>query len=81
MDFNITAEEDALLIRIAAQLRAGHSPTDDDLADTLGDEVRPVLQSLIRKGWLVVDAERSLTLSTIAQAAISSRRDVGGAEA
>ncbi|MFI9356092.1 hypothetical protein [Streptomyces lydicus] len=77
MDFSITAEEDALLIRVAAQLRAGHSPTDDDLADELGDEVRPLLQSLLEKGWLVVDAERSLTLSTVAQAALSSRRDVG----
>lgn len=81
MDFNITAEEEALVIRVAAKLRAGHSPTDDDLADELGDEVRPVLQSLLTKGWLVVDAERALTLSTVAQAAISSRRDVGGAEA
>ncbi|MGW8399194.1 hypothetical protein ACWGLP_21330 [Streptomyces lydicus] len=81
MDFSITAEEDALLIRVAAQLRAGHSPTDDDLADELGDEVRPLLQSLLEKGWLVVDAERSLTLSTVAQAALSSRRDVGSAGA
>ncbi|MFE7540882.1 hypothetical protein [Streptomyces platensis] len=81
MDFNITAEEEALLIRVAAQLRAGHSPTDDSLADELGDEVRPRLQALLHKGWLTVDAERSLTLSTVAQAALSSRRDVGGAEA
>ncbi|MGW1828892.1 hypothetical protein ACWCO0_09380 [Streptomyces tubercidicus] len=81
MDFNITAEEEALLIRVAAQLRAGHSPTDDSLADELGDEVRPRLQALLYKGWLTVDAERSLTLSRIAQAALSSRRDVGGAEA
>ncbi|MFE3883324.1 hypothetical protein ACFXPQ_10505 [Streptomyces lydicus] len=81
MDFNITAEEEALVRHIAARHRAGDSPTDDDLADELGDEVRPALQSLLQKGWLVVDAERALTLSTIAQAAISSRRDVGGAEA
>ncbi|GAA2302415.1 hypothetical protein Scani_26040 [Streptomyces caniferus] len=81
MDFNITAEEEALLIRVAAQLRAGHSPTDDSLADELGDEVRPRLQALLHKGWLIVDADRSLTLSRVAQAALSSRRDVGGAEA
>lgn len=81
MDFNITAEEEALVIRVVAKLRAGHSPTDNDLADELGDEVRPLLQSLLEKGWLVVDDERELALSTIARAAVSGRRDVGGAQA
>ncbi|WP_030413598.1 hypothetical protein [Streptomyces sp. NRRL S-1448] len=81
MDFTITAEEEALVIRVAAQLRAGHSPTDDSLADELGEEVRPRVQALLEKGWLVVDAESSLTLSRMAQAALSSRRDVGGAGA
>ncbi|MFF4952817.1 hypothetical protein [Streptomyces chattanoogensis] len=78
MDFNITAEEEALVLRIAERQKAGDSPTDDDLAGELGDEVRLRLQRLLEKGWLVVDADRSLALSTIAQAAISSRRDVGG---
>ncbi|MFH9226228.1 hypothetical protein ACH4NT_15150 [Streptomyces lydicus] len=78
---HVTAEEDALLIRVAAQLRAGRSPTADSLADELGDEVRPRVQALSRKGWLVFDAEHSLTLFPGAQAAPPSRRDVGGAEA
>lgn len=78
MDFNITAEEEALVFHVAALLRTGHSPTDDDLADELGDEVRPLLQALLGKGWLVIDKERELTLSTIARHAVSSRRDVGG---
>ncbi|BDM70540.1 hypothetical protein HEK616_40270 [Streptomyces nigrescens] len=78
MDFTITAEEEALVIRVAAQLRAGHSPTDDSLAEELGDEVRPRMQALLQKGWFIVDAEGSLTLSRMAQAALSSRRDVGG---
>jgi hypothetical protein len=73
--------EGSALTRVAAQLRAGHSPTDDSLADELGDEVRPRLQALLHKVWLTVDAERSLTLSRVAQAARSSRRDVGGAGA
>ncbi|MEU8911858.1 hypothetical protein [Streptomyces nigrescens] len=81
MEFNITAEEEALVHDIAARLGAGDSPTDDDLAEELGDEVRPQLSSLVAKGWLVVDAQRSLTFSRIAQAAITSRRDIGGAEA
>ncbi|MFF8788435.1 hypothetical protein [Streptomyces sp. NPDC015125] len=80
MDFHITAEEESLVFRIAERLRAGDSPTDDDLAEELGDEVRPQLQSLLAKGWIVVDAERSLNLSTVAQVALSSRRDVGGAD-
>ncbi|MGW7492139.1 hypothetical protein [Streptomyces sp. NPDC054786] len=78
MDFNITAEEEAVVLHVAAHLRAGDSPTDEELADELGDEVRSRLQSLLEKGWLVVDAERTLTLSMIAQAAISSRRDAAG---
>lgn len=77
MDFHITAEEEGIVFRIAERLRAGDSPTDDDLAEELGDEVRPNLRSLLAKGWIVVDADRSLKLSTIAQAALSSRRDVG----
>ncbi|WP_189304916.1 hypothetical protein [Streptomyces albospinus] len=78
MDFNITAEEEALVLRVAAFVRAGHFPTDDDMADELGEEVRPLLQSLLEKGWLVVEEERALSLSPIARAAVSSRRDVGG---
>ncbi|MFI7103208.1 hypothetical protein ACIBK8_28105 [Streptomyces sp. NPDC050161] len=78
MDFNITAEEEALVFHVAALLRAGRSPTDDDLADDLGDEVRSLLQSLLAKGWLVIEKERALTLSTIARHAVSSRRDAEG---
>ncbi|MFG2140190.1 hypothetical protein [Streptomyces sp. NPDC048650] len=81
MDFNITAEEEILVFRIAERVGAGDSPTDDDLAAELGDEVRPQLQSLLGKGWLVVDTERSLSLSRIAQTAISSRRETGGSGA
>lgn len=78
MDFNITAAEEAMVFRVAERVRAGGAPTDDDLAAELGDEVRPELQSLLEKGWLIVDAERSLRLSRIAQEAVSSRRDIGG---
>ncbi|MER0479085.1 hypothetical protein ABR737_12190 [Streptomyces sp. Edi2] len=81
MDFHITAEEEGLIFRIAERLRSGDSPTDDDLAEELGDEVRTQLQSLLEKGWIVVDAEASLKLSTIGQVALSSRRDVGGSPA
>ncbi|MGD3109283.1 hypothetical protein [Streptomyces sp. YGL11-2] len=78
MEFNITAEEEALVLRVASLLRAGRSLTDDDLAEELGDEVRQLLRSLLEKGWLVVDEERELTLSVIARAAVSSRKDVEG---
>ncbi|UQA90704.1 hypothetical protein [Streptomyces halobius] len=79
MDFNITAEEEALVRHIARRLAAGDAPTDDDLADELGVEVRPQLQALLEKGWLVVDDERFLTLSRIARAVIANRGDVGNA--
>ncbi|MFG2287888.1 hypothetical protein ACGFOU_17735 [Streptomyces sp. NPDC048595] len=73
MDFHITAAEEALVLHVAALARADRSPTDDDLAGEMGDEVRPLLQSLLEKGWLVVGEERGLTLSTIARAVVSSR--------
>ncbi|WP_063772643.1 hypothetical protein [Streptomyces sp. CT34] len=67
MDLNLTAEEEALVFHLAALLRSGRSPTNDDLADELGDEVRPLLQSLLEKGWLTVNEKRELTLSVIAR--------------
>ncbi|GGX05170.1 hypothetical protein [Streptomyces noursei] len=78
MDFSITADEKAVVFLVAALLRAGGSPTDDALADELGDEVRPLLQSLLEKGWLVVGQEGELALSVIARAAVSSRSDIEG---
>ncbi|MEU6282035.1 hypothetical protein [Streptomyces sp. NPDC047028] len=78
MDFNLTAEEEALVFHVVSLLHSGLSPTDDDLAEEMGDEVRPLLQSLLDKGWLVIDEERELALSMIARAAVSSRKDVEG---
>jgi len=37
-----------------------------------------VLQALLGKGWLVVDEDRELALSTIARHVVSSRRDAEG---
>ncbi|MFJ8003306.1 hypothetical protein [Streptomyces fagopyri] len=78
MDFNITAGEEVVVFRLASLVQDGLSPTDDDLAKELGEEVRPVLQSLTSKGWLVVDADRELDLSTFARHVVSSRRDAEG---
>ncbi|MGW4564380.1 hypothetical protein ACWEN3_18830 [Streptomyces sp. NPDC004561] len=80
MDFNITAEEEAIVFYLAGGVQGGHPPSDDDLAEELGDEVRPLLRSLLDKGWIVVGEDRELALSTIARYAVSSRRDVGGSE-
>ncbi|WP_438484510.1 hypothetical protein [Streptomyces sp. S186] len=77
MDFSISAAEETVVRRLAGRLRAGVPPTDDDLADELGDEVRPLLQSLLEKGWLVVGEGRTLTLSTIARAVVADRGDTG----
>ncbi|MFD8302994.1 hypothetical protein ACFV29_11690 [Streptomyces sp. NPDC059690] len=78
MDFNITAGEEAVVFHAASRMQDGFSLTDDDLAEELGEEVRPLLQSLVVKGWLVVDEDRELALSTIARHVVSSRRDAAG---
>ncbi|MET9293899.1 hypothetical protein [Streptomyces sp. NPDC003077] len=78
MDFDITAEEEALALRIAERVGAGDTPSEDDLAEELGDEVRPQVRSLLAKGWLVCSCG-CLDLSRMARMALSSRRDVGGA--
>ncbi|MFE6689045.1 hypothetical protein ACFVFQ_21565 [Streptomyces sp. NPDC057743] len=79
MDFTLTAAEQATVRQVAAHLRAGAPPTDDDLADELGDETRPLLQSLLDKGWLVVGEDRTVTLSTIARAVLWEPSDQGDA--
>ncbi|WP_078624267.1 hypothetical protein [Streptomyces monomycini] len=76
MDFNITAEEEALVLRIDERLRAGDTPTEEDLLVELGDEVRAQVQSLVRKGWL--GAGQSLELSDLARRALANRHDAGG---
>ncbi|MEU7637637.1 MULTISPECIES: hypothetical protein [unclassified Streptomyces] len=75
MDFTLTPAEEAVVRHVAACLRAGAPPADDDVAEALGDEVRPLLQSLLDKGWLVVGEDRALTLSTIARAVLADRGD------
>ncbi|MGW5640130.1 hypothetical protein [Streptomyces sp. NPDC003832] len=81
MDFNITAGEEVVVFHVASLVQDGLSPTDEDLAEELGEEVRPLLQSLLGKGWLVVDENRELALSTIAWHIVSSRTDAEGPQA
>ncbi|PBC63168.1 hypothetical protein BKI49_15640 [Streptomyces sp. Tue6028] len=81
MDFNITAGEEVVVFHVASLVQDGLFPTDDDLAEELGEEVRSVLRSLLGKGWLVVDEDRELALSTIARHVVSSRRDAEGPQA
>lgn len=69
------------MFHVASLVQDGLSPTDDDLAKELGEEVRPMLQSLLGKGWLVVDEDRELALSPIARHVVSSRRDAEGPQA
>ncbi|GGX26518.1 hypothetical protein [Streptomyces chryseus] len=83
MDFNITAEEEALLLRLREHLQAGNLPYVDELAAELGDEVRPQLRSLAGKGWIVLRALPGSTayveaLTPLAESALSNRRNAGG---
>lgn len=64
--------------RLPGSPPTGNAVTDDDLADELGDDVRPLLQSLLYKGWLVVHPDRTLTLSPIARAVVSDDPGAGG---
>ncbi|MCX4548723.1 hypothetical protein OG204_23460 [Streptomyces sp. NBC_01387] len=82
MDFNITAEEEALLLRIREHLHAGNRPGEAELAAELGDDVRAQVRSLGTRGWLVVRPGSGGEvyvegLSTLAESALSNRRDVG----
>ncbi|MER7990963.1 hypothetical protein ABTY53_36085 [Streptomyces noursei] len=79
MDFTLTAAEETVVRHVARRLGAGMPATDDEVADALGDEARPLLQSLLDKGWLVVGTDRALVLSTIARAVLSDRGDAGEA--
>ncbi|MET8679150.1 hypothetical protein ABZW18_16645 [Streptomyces sp. NPDC004647] len=81
MDFNITGEEEALVLRIQERLAAGDNPTENSLAEELGDDARARLQSLADKGWvsLIQPPEGGPTLvsglSPMAHTALSDRRN------
>lgn len=82
MDFNISAEDEALLLRVREHLQAGNPPREDELVAELGEDVRAQLRSLGRRGWLVLrpvpgDLVYVEGLSTLAESALSNRRDVG----
>ncbi|MDJ0343947.1 hypothetical protein QMK19_27970 [Streptomyces sp. H10-C2] len=83
MDYNITAEEEALVFRLAELLNAGAQPREEEVVDELGSEVSGQLASLSRKGWIDVERVPDSTwrvndLSPVAWLAIRARRDVGG---
>ncbi|MGR8011960.1 hypothetical protein [Streptomyces hypolithicus] len=82
MDFNITAEEEALVLRVREHLHAGNMPHEDELAGELGEDARRQVRRLADRGWLVLRQTIGHTvyvdsLSPLAEAALSSRRDIG----
>lgn len=81
MDFRITAQEEALVFRLAELLDAGTRPAGAQLVDELGPDVRQPLEGLEAKGWIVVreaaDGMTVVDLTGPAWKAVRSRRDVG----
>lgn len=81
MDFRITAEEEALVFRLAELLDAGTQPLETQLAEELGPDARQQLEGLKAKGWTltreVADGVMVADLTGPAWKAVRSRRDVG----
>ncbi|MGP3925407.1 MULTISPECIES: hypothetical protein [unclassified Streptomyces] len=49
MEIDLTSEERSLLSYLGERLAAGDNPTEDDLAEQLGEDVRQRLRSLADK--------------------------------
>ncbi|MEU6325490.1 hypothetical protein [Streptomyces sp. NPDC047009] len=81
MDFRITAEEEALVFRLAELLDAGTHPLETQLVEELGPDIRQQLEGLKAKGWIFVreaaDGMMVVDLTGPAWKAVHSRRDVG----
>ncbi|MBT2508427.1 hypothetical protein J7I98_21565 [Streptomyces sp. ISL-98] len=82
MDFSITTEEEALLLRLREHLQAGNMPHEDELTAELGDEVRQQLHGLAGKGLIVLRQLPGSTvyveaLTPLTESALANRRDVG----
>ena len=81
MDFRITAEEEALVFRLAELLDGGTQPLETQLVGELGPDIRQQLEGLKAKGWILVgeaaDGMMVVDLTGPAWKAVRSRRDVG----
>ncbi|AEW93201.1 MULTISPECIES: hypothetical protein [Streptomycetaceae] len=82
MDFSVTAEEEALVFRLAELLDADTRPREAELMDELGPDIAEQLDDLDGKGWVVV--QHALTgdrmvvdLTSPAWQAVRNRRDAG----
>ncbi|MEN8654131.1 hypothetical protein ABCR94_26935 [Streptomyces sp. 21So2-11] len=81
MDFDITTEEETLLLRIREHLSAGNMPQEREIAAELGEDASSILRRLESKGWVVLRPTLGSfyveALTPWAELALSSRRDVG----
>ncbi|MGW2426796.1 hypothetical protein ACWC0C_48055 [Streptomyces sp. NPDC001709] len=81
MDFRITAEEEALVFRLAELLDAGTQPRQAQLVEELGPDSRQQLEALKVKGWILVregaDGTMDADLTGPAWKAVRNRRNVG----
>ncbi|MFD8722382.1 hypothetical protein ACFV2H_31500 [Streptomyces sp. NPDC059629] len=81
MDFRVTAEEEALVFRLAEVLDAGTQPQETQLVEELGPDIRQQLERLNVKDWILVreatDGMIVVDLTGPAWKAVRSRRDIG----
>ncbi|MFI6357326.1 hypothetical protein ACIBJF_32850 [Streptomyces sp. NPDC050743] len=81
MDFRITAEEEALVFRLAELVDGGTQPLETQLVEELGSDIRQQLDGLKAKGWTLAREAAGgmmvVDLTGPAWQAVRSRRDVG----
>ncbi|MEU1466419.1 hypothetical protein ABZ467_38725 [Streptomyces sp. NPDC005727] len=81
MDFRITAEEEALVFRLAELVDGVTQPLETQLVEELGPDTRQQLDGLKAKGWILAreaaDGMMVVGLTGPAWQAVRSRRDVG----
>ncbi|MEU7167061.1 hypothetical protein AB0A70_20860 [Streptomyces morookaense] len=77
MDFNIDADEQRVLFTVVGHLDAGSNPTVGELSEGAGRDVESRVESLHRKGWLLVrDVDGCPTVMGLSPMAIAAVRNL-----
>ncbi|MGO4751905.1 hypothetical protein AB4212_25400 [Streptomyces sp. 2MCAF27] len=77
MDFRITADEEHVLFLTVGHLDAGSAPTVDELTDDAGRDVARTVDSLRRKGWILVrDVDERRVVIGLSPIAVQALRNI-----